>query len=109
MNTTKRYEPTLTFNTRKTSFTNLLQRAVKKVDAKKALKPLIETQDYKAIAETILNAYKSNKKAKNLVPFLELIKSLQHSELIQDINCMAICEIKEKIINDNIMHIVILN
>ena len=69
------------------------------VDAKKALKPLIETQDYKAIAETILNAYKSNKKAKNLVPFLELIKSLQHSKLIQDINCMAICEIKEKIIN----------
>ena len=37
MNTTKRYEPTLTFNTRKISFTNLLQRAVKKVDAKKAL------------------------------------------------------------------------
>lgn len=72
---------------------------MKKCDMKDEIGPFIETKDYKKIAETILIYYKKNKKGKFLEPFLEIIKTLKHFELMQDINCLAINEIKEKIIN----------
>lgn len=72
---------------------------MKKCDMKEEIEPFIITKEYNKIVETILNYYKKNKKAKYLESFLPIIINLKHFKLMQDINCLAINEIKQKIID----------